>query len=452
MSMPRGKILIVDDDSSIRKVLGFILEESGYDVRSAASGDEAIGMIEKNRPELVLTDIKMPGMDGIALLKRIKKIDDTIVVIVLTAFGTVETAVEAMKTGAADYLTKPISRDELTLTVEKTLRMRALEEENVSLRESIGERFDFANIIGLSPAMSAVFDVVRKVAGTDASVLLTGESGTGKELVARAIHFNGPRRSARLVTINCAAIPADLLESELFGHVRGAFTGAIRTKEGKFHLAHRGTIFLDEIGSLPQPLQAKLLRAVQEKEVQRVGAEESDTVDVRVIAATNRPLPDLIRRGEFREDLFYRLNVVPLTIPPLRGRTSDIPLLVAHFAARFGGARRIVFSPEAIEILKGYPWPGNVRELENFCERIILMTSGDRIGAAEVENQIAAMAKEQGEPAPAAPLTLPEVERRAVVDALARSGWNQSSAARVLGIPRHVLLYRMKKFGITRPE
>jgi DNA-binding NtrC family response regulator len=452
MSMPHGKILIVDDDSSIRKVLGFILEESGYEVRSAASGGEALDAIEKERPDLILTDIKMPGMDGIALLKQIRKIDDTIIVIVLTAFGSVETAVEAMKNGAADYLTKPISRDELTLTVEKTLRMRALEEENVSLRESIGERFDFENIVGLSPAMNAVFDMVRKVAATDASVLITGESGTGKELFARAIHFNGPRRSARLVTVNCAAIPGDLLESELFGHVRGAFTGAIRNKDGKFHLAHRGTIFLDEIGSLPHPLQAKLLRALQEKEIQRVGAEETEIVDVRVIAATNRPLPDLIRRGEFREDLFYRLNVVPLAIPPLRERASDIPLLVSHFAARFGGARRVAFSPEAIEILDAYPWPGNVRELENFCERIILMTSGDRIGAAEVKNQIEAMAKEQGRPAPREPLTLPEVERRAVVDALERSGWNQSRAARVLGVPRHVLLYRMKKFNISRPE
>ncbi|MBP2680530.1 MAG: sigma-54-dependent transcriptional response regulator [Candidatus Krumholzibacteriota bacterium] len=450
--MPRGKILIVDDDTSIRKVLGFILEESGYEVRSAESAAEALGAIEKGRPDLVLTDIKMPGMDGIALLKEIRKIDDAIAVIVLTAFGSVETAVEAMKNGASDYLTKPISRDELTLTVEKTLRIRALEEENVSLRESIGERFDFANIVGLSPAMSAVFDVVRKVAGTDASVLITGESGTGKELFARAIHFNGPRRRARLVTVNCAAIPRDLLESELFGHVKGAFTGAIRNKDGKFHLARRGSIFLDEIGSLPPPLQAKLLRAVQEKEVQKVGAEETETVDVRVIAATNRPLPELIRKGEFREDLYYRLNVVPLTIPPLRERTSDIPLLVAHFAAKFGADRRVAFSREAIEILEEYPWPGNVRELENFCERIILMTAGGRIGADEVASQIESMAKEQGEPSPAEPLTLPEVERRAVADALERSGWNQSRAARLLGVPRHVLLYRMKKFSISRPE
>jgi two-component system NtrC family response regulator len=450
--MAQGKILIVDDDSSIRKVVGFILEEAGYAVRTAASGPEALAMIEKDRPDLVLTDIKMPGMDGIALLKEIKKIDESITVIVLTAFGTVETAVEAMKTGAADYLTKPISRDELTLTVHKTLRLRALEEENVSLRESLEERFNFENIIGLSPAMRGVFDVVRKVAGTDASVLITGESGTGKELVARAIHFNSPRRGARLVTVNCAAIPGDLLESELFGHVRGAFTGAIRNKEGKFHLAHRGTVFLDEIGSLPLSLQAKLLRAVQEKEVQRVGSEEPMVVDVRVVAATNRPLPELIRKGEFREDLFYRLNVVPLTLPPLRERVSDIPLLVAHFARKLGGGRNVSFSAEALKTLQTYPWPGNVRELENFCERIILMTTGNRIGTSEVKGQLDLMAKEQGDFAPPVQMTLPEIEKRAVVDALVRSNWNQTRAARLLGIPRHVLLYRMKKFDISRPE
>jgi len=447
----QGKILIVDDDSSIRKVMGFILEEAGYEVRSAPSGADALAMIDKDRPDLVLTDIKMPGIDGIALLKEIKKIDDSITVIVLTAFGTVETAVEAMKTGAADYLTKPISRDELTLTVQKTLRLRALEAENVNLRESIEERFNFENIIGLSPAMREVFDVVRKVAGTEASVLITGESGTGKELVARAIHFNGPRRGARLVTVNCAAIPGDLLESELFGHVKGAFTGAIRNKEGKFHLAHRGTVFLDEIGSLPLSLQAKLLRAVEEKEVQRVGSEEPVVVDVRVVAATNRPLPELIRKGAFREDLFYRLNVVPLTLPPLRERVSDIPLLVAHFARKLGGVRNVSFSTAAVEILQTYPWPGNVRELENFCERIILMTTGNRIGTSEVRGQIDLMAKEQGDFAPPVQMTLPEMEKRAVVDALVRSGWNQTRAARLLGIPRHVLLYRMKKFDISRP-
>jgi DNA-binding NtrC family response regulator len=450
--MTPRKILIVDDDASIRKVLGFILEESGYAVATAASGVEGLEAMEKDRPDLVLTDIKMPGMDGITLLKEAKKLDETIPIIVLTAFGTVETAVEAMKIGASDYLTKPISRDELTLVVGKTIRMRELEEENAKLKETLRDTMHFDNIVGLSPAMDAVFDVVRKVAGTDATVLINGESGTGKELIAKAIHFASPRKNARLVTVNCAAIPGDLLESELFGHVKGAFTGAIRNKEGKFHLAHRGTIFLDEIASLPRPLQAKLLRALQEKEIQRVGEEEPTTLDVRVIAATNRPLTELIRAGEFREDLFYRLNVVPVTLPPLRDRTSDIPLLVSHFAKKCGGKRQISFSEEAMELLRTYSWPGNVRELENFCERIILMSADDDIDVGVVKTQIELLAKEQREIGAPTEMTLPDIERRAVLDALVGSGWNQSRAARRLGIPRHVLLYRMKKFGIGRPE
>jgi two-component system NtrC family response regulator len=450
--MSKRKILIVDDDASIRKVLGFILKEAGYEVRATGSAADAISTIGGERPDLVLTDIKMPEMDGIALLNEIKRKDESIPVIILTAFGSVETAVEAMKRGAVDYLTKPISRDELKLTVKKSLRMQELERENVALRETIEERFNFENIIGLSPAMRAVFDVMRKVAGTDASVLVTGESGTGKELVAHAIHFASARRAARLVAVNCAAIPGELLESELFGHVKGAFTGAIRNKDGKFHLAHRGSIFLDEIGSLPRGLQAKLLRALQEGEIQRVGGEATEIVDVRVIAATNRPLPELIRNGEFREDLFYRLNVVPIALPPLRDRMSDIPALVAHFSRKFGGHRTLTFSEEAMKLLQAYHWPGNVRELANFCERICLLTAGDRIELSAVKAQIDLMAREQGGMARPEQMTLPEIEKQAVLDALARCHWNQTRAARALGIPRHVLLYRMKKFHIARPE
>jgi DNA-binding NtrC family response regulator len=446
------KILIVDDEASIRKVLGFMLEENGYLVRTASSGAEALDAIEKDPPDLVLTDIKMPGMDGIRLLEEMRKLDDALPVIMLTAFGSVETAVEAMKLGATDYLTKPISRDELTLIVAKALRVRRLEEENSRLKESLRDSFHFENIVGLSPAMREVYDVISRVAATDATVLITGESGTGKELVARAIHFASPRKNARLVTVNCAAIPEDLLESELFGHVKGAFTGAIRAKEGKFRLAHDGTIFLDEIGSLTRPLQAKLLRALQEKEIQRVGEDEPVTVDVRVIAATNRSLPELIRKGEFREDLFYRLNVVPLTIPPLRERMSDVPLLVSHFAEKHGRGGDVRFSGEAMALLQTYEWPGNVRELENFCERVILMSPTDEIGAAAVEQQIDLLAREQREIAAPHNMTLPDMERRAVLDALVNSGWNQTRAARLLGVPRHVLLYRMKKFGINRSE
>jgi len=444
---PTTRILIIDDDDSIRKVLGYILVEEGYTVDDAATADEGLSRIFESRPDLVLSDIKMPKKDGITLLKEIKAVDPTIPVIILTAFGTVETAVEAMKQGAADYLTKPVSRDELNLIVAKTIKLHRLERENADLRSTLQDRFHFDNIIGLSPAMTAVFDVMKKIAGTDASVLITGESGTGKELVAKAIHFNSPRREQKLVTVNCAAIPRELLESELFGHVRGAFTGAIRDKTGKFELAQGGTIFLDEIGSMPLTLQAKLLRVLQEKEVERVGGEKTIVVDARVIAATNQSLPDSIARGEFRDDLYYRLNVVPLHLPPLRERQSDIPLLARHFAAKHS-AGRVEFTARALKSLENHSWPGNVRELENFCERVILMGSADKLGEKTVSESLATLRRVAETVSSQRGATLPEIERQAIVDALEAAGGNQSQAARRLGIPRHVLLYRIKKFGI----
>jgi two-component system NtrC family response regulator len=376
-----------------------------------------------------------------------KALDATIPVILLTAFGTVETAVEAMKLGAEDYLTKPISRDELKLTVEKTLRLRRLEAENASLKDALRDRFQFENIIGVSAAMRSVFDTMSKVAVTDATVLITGESGTGKELVARALHQNSLRSEHRLVTVNCAAIPGELLESELFGHVRGAFTGAVRDKAGKFELAQGGTLFLDEIGAMPLTLQAKLLRALQEREIERVGDEKVVEVDVRIVAATNRALSTLISRGEFREDLYYRLNVVPVTLPPLRERQADIAPLARHFVSRYGGGET-AFTPGALSALSEYDWPGNVRELENFCERVVLMHSGTEIDEAAVRAQLDILARERPDGRPDTAVTLPEMERKAIVEALDAAGGNQSRAARLLGIPRHVLLYRLKKFGI----
>ncbi|MDH3497651.1 MAG: sigma-54 dependent transcriptional regulator [Gemmatimonadota bacterium] len=442
-----SRILIIDDDESIRKVLGYMLEEAGYAVDRAESAEAGMAALAAHRPDLVLSDIKMPGKDGIALLADIKAHDASIPVIMLTAFGTVETAVEAMKRGAADYLTKPVSLDELRLTVEKTLAFDRLERENAELRGALHDRFRFENIVGTSEPMQAVFDAIRKVAPTDANVLIMGESGTGKELVARAIHHNSPRRGKRMVTVNCAAIPADLLESDLFGHVRGAFTGAIRDKVGKFELAGGGTIFLDEIGSMPLPLQPKLLRVLQEREIERVGAERTSEVDVRVIAATNRPLAALVARGEFREDLYYRLNVVPVHLPPLREHTSDIPLLVQSFVARIAADAPVHFTSGALAALERYAWPGNVRELENFVERVVLMRSGDAIDDAAVERNLAALERESPFRERGAS-TLPEIERRAIVDALRASDWNQSRAARRLGIARHVLLYRLRKFAI----
>jgi DNA-binding NtrC family response regulator len=446
---PVTRILIIDDDESIRKVLGYILEEDGYAVDTAATADEGLSRIFETRPDLVLSDIKMPQKDGITLLKEIKTVDPSIPVIILTAFGTVENAVEAMKRGAADYLTKPVSRDELKMIVGKTIRLQQLERENADLRTTLQDKFHFDNIIGLSPAMSEVFDVMRKIAGTDVSVLITGESGTGKELVAKAIHFNSPRREQRLVTVNCAAIPQELLESELFGHVKGAFTGAIRDKTGKFEMAHGGTIFLDEIGSMALTLQAKLLRVLQEKEIEKVGGEKTIMVDGRVIAATNQSLPELIARGEFRDDLYYRLNVVPLHLPPLRERVSDIPLLVRHFAEKHSAGREPAeFTARALKALERHSWPGNVRELENFCERVILMRSGDKIGEKTVLENLASLRQVAEAVSSQKNATLPELERQAIIDALEAEGGNQSRAARRLGIPRHVLLYRVKKFGI----
>jgi two-component system NtrC family response regulator len=438
-----SRVLIIDDDESLRKVMGYMLEEAGYVVDRAASAEEGLRAIAERRPDLVLSDIKMPKKDGIELLADIKRVDPTIPVVILTAFASVETAVEAMKRGASDYLTKPIARDDLTLTVAKTLKLHRLEAENEDLRSTLRDRFRFDSIIGLSPAMTALFDVLKKIAPTDATVLVTGESGTGKELIAKAVHYNSPRRAQRMVAVNCAAIPHDLLESELFGHVRGAFTGAIRNKVGKFEQAHGGTLFLDEIGSMPVQLQAKLLRALQEREIERVGDERTIEVDVRVIAATNRSLPALVASGEFREDLFYRLNVVPVHVPPLRERRGDIPLLVKHFVDRFAAGARITVTGEAMEALERHRWPGNVRELENFCERAVLMRSRDVIDADAVASQLSALARET----PGGP-SLRDIERAAVVEALRASGWNRSRAARRLGVPRHILLYRIKKFGI----
>ena len=441
--MSASRILIIDDDESLRKVIGYMLEEAGYVVDRAASASEGLRILAERRPDLVLSDVKMPKKDGIELLADIKRIDPAIPVVILTAFASVETAVEAMKRGASDYLTKPIARDDLTMTVAKTLKLHRLEAENEDLRTTLRDRFRFESIIGLSPAMTGMFDVLKRVAPTDATVLITGESGTGKELIAKAIHYHSPRSANRLVAVNCAAIPHDLLESELFGHVRGAFTGAIRNKVGKFEQAHGGTLFLDEIGSMPVHLQAKLLRALQEREIERVGDEQTIEVDVRVLAATNRSLPALVAAGEFREDLFYRLNVVPVHVPPLRERRGDIPLLVKHFVERFAGPARVTVTREAMDALARHRWPGNVRELENFCERSVLMRARDVIDEDAVAGQLSTLAPDS----PVGP-TLRDIERAAVVDALRASGWNRSRAARRLGVPRHILLYRIKKFGI----
>jgi DNA-binding NtrC family response regulator len=436
------KILIIDDDSSLRRVLEYNLQQEGYEVLTAADGESGLKLFAEKSPALVITDLKMPGMSGFQLLSSVKERAPGTVVIVLTAFGAIDTAVEAMKLGAFDYLTKPFNREELKLTVKKGLQLQGLSEENRLLKEELSGRAEFKSIVGTSRAMEGVFSVVRKVADTEATVLITGESGTGKELVARAIHSGSSRRAAPFVAVNCAAIPRDLLESELFGHVKGAFTGAIRDKEGKFQLAEGGTIFLDEVGDLPLELQPKLLRVLQERVVEPLGGTSLQKIDLRVVA-----------EGRFRDDLYYRLSVIPLQLPPLRERVEDIGLLVRYFCVKFGGAG-VTFTKQALERLQLYAWPGNVRELENTVERLLIMRETDQIGVEDLPDKISTSA---GRPEggvlrlPPEGYPLEQLEREVVLEALTRCDWNQTAAARFLRIPRHTLIYRMEKYQITQP-
>ncbi len=380
-------ILVIDDDNSLRRVLEYNLQEAGYAVTAASSGEEGLRLFNEVLPALVITDMKMPGMDGMQVLKAIKERSPETLVIVITAFGTVDIAVEAMKAGAYDYITKPFNRDELRLTVAKALQFNGLTSENKRLRNVLADRSDFRNIVGNSPVMEKVYGVVRKVADTEASILITGESGTGKELVARSIHNQSARKDGPFVAINCAAIPRDLLESELFGHVKGSFTGAIKDKTGKFQLADGGTLFLDEVGELPLELQPKLLRALQEKMVEQVGGTKPIKIDVRLVAATNLDIEKAIADGVFREDLYYRLAVIPIHLPPLRQRREDIELLLRHFCIK-NGAEQVTFDKQALAILTGYGWPGNVRELENLVERLLIMRNGDLISCDDLPDKI----------------------------------------------------------------
>ncbi|RII24965.1 MAG: DNA-binding response regulator [Geobacter sp.] len=452
----KQKILVIDDDTSLRRVLEYNLQEEGYDVQAASSGEEGLYLFGKAKPSLVITDMKMPGMDGLMVLKSIKERSPETLVIIITAFGTVDIAVEAMKAGAYDYITKPFNRDELKLTVVKALQFNGLAEENRRLKSELSDRTDFRTIVGSSKEMEKVFAVISKVADTEAAIFITGESGTGKELVARSIHANSSRRDAPFVAINCAAIPRELLESELFGHIRGAFTGAVRDKVGKFQLADGGTIFLDEVGDLPVEMQPKLLRALQEKEIEPVGGAKPLKLDVRVISATNLDIESAIEKGVFREDLYYRLSVIPIHLPPLRERRKDIPLLIRYFCTKHNG-NQVSFDKDALSAMVMYSWPGNVRELENTVERLLIMRNGETITLGELPDKILDE-KTQRQPGtalfrlPDEGYSLEQLEREIVVDALERNNWNQAAAARFLRIPRHTLIYRLEKFGIALPE
>jgi len=449
-------ILIIDDDTSLRRVLEYNLQEAGYQVIAAADGEEGLRLFSEEAPALVITDMKMPGMDGLQVLKAVKERSPETLVIIITAFGTVDMAVEAMKLGAYDYITKPFNRDELRLTVGKALQFTGLAAENKRLRSQLSDRSDFRTIVGASRQMERVFHIVRKVADSEAAVLITGESGTGKELVARSIHAHSGRRDAPFVAINCAAIPRDLLESELFGHVKGAFTGAVRDKTGKFQLAEGGTLFLDEVGELPLELQPKLLRVLQEKTVEPVGGTTAHKLDVRLVAATNLDMEKALADGVFREDLYYRLSVIPIHLPPLRERPDDIPLLLRYFCAKHGNPQ-VGFDRQALDTLVKYGWPGNVRELENTVERLLIMRNSDTIAPEDLPDKIRpGFGAPSGTPAvfnlPPEGYSLEQLEREVVVAALERNNWNQTAAARFLRIPRHTLIYRLEKYGITPPE
>ena len=450
----KAKILVIDDDTSLRRVLEYNLQEEGYEVQAASSGEEGLYLFRQSPPDLVITDMKMPGMDGLMVLKSIKEISPEALVIIITAFGTVDVAVEAMKSGAYDYITKPFNRDELKLTVKKALQYSGLAEENKRLKSELSDKADFRTIVGSSGKMKKVFDVIRKVADTEAAVLITGESGTGKELVARSIHANSSRRDAPFVAINCAAIPRDLLESELFGHMKGSFTGAVKDKAGKFQLAEGGTLFLDEIGELTIELQPKLLRALQEKEVEPVGGMKAQKLDVRVVSATNLNIDKAIADGTFREDLYYRLSVIPIHLPPLRERRDDIPILIRYFCSKHG-SDKVSFDKDALETLVMYPWPGNVRELENTIERLLIMRNSDVISTEDLAEKFRENTTTHGNAIIKLPdegYPLEQLEREVVVMALEKNHWNQTAAARFLRIPRHTLIYRLEKYGITLPN
>ncbi|MHB8846009.1 MAG: sigma-54-dependent transcriptional regulator [Nitrospirota bacterium] len=449
----KPSILLIDDDASLRRVMEYSLKEHGYDVQAAESGEQGLQRFAQGRFDAVVTDITMPGMNGMEVLRKVQEASPGLPVIVITAYGTIESAVEAMRFGAFDYVTKPFpSKDELHLRLQRALKLQRLERENRNLREAVTDRYSFGKILGTSEKMREVLDLAGRVASSDATVLITGESGTGKELLARGVHFNSARSEGPFIAVNCAAIPENLIESELFGHVKGSFTGAVRDREGKFELADGGTLFLDEIGDLRIDLQAKILRALQERTIERVGGSKSIELDVRIVAATNRDLEREVREGRFREDLFYRLSVVTLHLPPLRERKSDIPLLAEHFLKKFNPEGGAIMSAEALSLLTAYGWPGNVRELENVMERASVLKRGSTIGANDLPEKLSRRAPEGAAGIilnlPDEGLSLEELERDLIVRALEKHSGNQTRAAEFLRITRPTLIYRMEKYGL----
>jgi len=449
------QILIIEDEKVQREQLEGFLRRQGYRVKSAEDGQAGLAKFKEEAFDLVLTDYRMAGLDGIQLLKEVKRLNPEVAVVLLTAYGTVGTAVQAMKEGAYDYLTKPIDLDELILLIQRVEREIHLTRENRELKEQLREKFKVDFIIGASRRMEEALNVAGRVAQSQASVLILGESGTGKELIARAIHYSSPRRDKPLVKVSCAALPENLLESELFGHEKGAFTGAVSRRMGRFEQADRGTIFLDEIGELSPTLQVKLLRVLQEKEFERIGSNQTIKTDVRIIAATNRKLEEAIKKGVFREDLYYRLNVVTISLPPLRERKEDIPLLIGFFLKKYNqqNQKQVAgFSKEATDLLMAYDFPGNVRELENIIERAVVLGRGETLTTLDLPLNLqmgrTEASLDPGREGQSLPAVLEEIERQMIIRSLEKNGGVQTRAALELGVNERVLRYKMKKYKL----
>jgi two-component system response regulator PilR (NtrC family) len=451
------RLLVVDDEQSMREWLTIALSQDGFEVESAATGEEALKVLERTPADLALVDLRMPGLDGLETLRRIKQVDETASVVIMTAYATAETAVQALKEGAYDYIIKPFKVDELRHLVQKALEERRLRHENERLRGLIQGRF--GNLIGKSPKIQEVFSTIERIGDSKATVLITGESGTGKELAAKAIHYNSSRAAQPFVAVNCGAIPQELMESELFGHVKGAFTGAVAAKQGLFEVADGGTLFLDEVSELPLHLQVKLLRVLEEPEIRPVGGVRSVRVDVRIIAATNRDLSQAVGGRVFREDLFYRLNVISLHLPPLRERRDDIPLLVRHFLDKFAAAGTTPakdISPEALSALERYAWPGNVRELENVIERAVTLEPGEVIGIESLPESVRARNAPDFTRVELPPegldldALMERIERDLLGQALRRADGVQSRAAQLLRTSFRSFRYRLQKYGLER--
>lgn len=455
MKTDKTSILVVEDETKLRRLIELQLVEEGFHAGTASDAETALQLLNRERFDLVLTDFKLPGMSGLEFLLAVKRVNASLPVVLMTAYGTVESAVGAMKAGASDYILKPFSLAELMLVIQKELASHQLRQENRDLREALGHRYEYRNIIARSDKMQAVLGLVERVAPTNATVLVGGESGVGKDLVARAIHEHSNRASGPFVKINSTAIPENLLESELFGYEKGAFSGATSAKPGKFEIADKGTLFLDEIGDVPPPTQVKLLRVLQDREFERLGATKTLKVDVRLIAATNRDLRDALEEGTFREDLYYRLNVVAIDIPPLRERKEDIPPLAEFFLDKFAresGKTVRGITPQAMQALEDFHWPGNVRELQNIMERAVTLSSGEMLDVADIRlDRPAGRATAETEPVLPHGFTLEQWEDQMIREALRHANGNKSQAARSLGLSRNALRYRLSKIGVPDP-